>query len=107
VFVPGVIPGETITGRIYRNHLRYSDADLLSINLPSPDRVTPKCKIEGCGGCQYQHWDIGGQRKWKMNHVKELMIRIGGMEEGKVEEVVRECIGTEEVYGYRSKVRGR
>ena len=100
-----MIPGETITGRIYRNHKRYSDADLLSVDVPSPSRVERRCEIEGCGGCQYQHWDIGGQREWKTAHVKDLFERIGGVGREEVERVTRVCKGTKEVYGYRTKVR--
>ena len=101
VFVPSVIPGELVRGRIYRNHAGYSDADLMEVLEESPERVEPKCKVVGCGGCQYQHWNVDGQRGWKTKHVKDLFERIGGVDRGVVEGVTKGCVGTEEVYGYR------
>ncbi|GMH77180.1 hypothetical protein TL16_g07320, partial [Triparma laevis f. inornata] len=105
VFVPSVIPGELVQLRIYRNFASYSSADLLSVLSPSPHRVSPQCSIANeCGGCQYQHVDVGYQRKWKRMHVVELLERIGGIEREEGERVVKETVGTDEVYNYRSKL---
>jgi 23S rRNA (uracil1939-C5)-methyltransferase/tRNA (uracil-5-)-methyltransferase len=55
VLVPYTIPGENVICRIYHNHLSYSEADLVRVLEPSPERVSPLCKYFGnCGGCQYQ-----------------------------------------------------
>lgn len=47
VMVPTVIPGEVVRVKIYRNHKNYSEADLLEVLEPSPDRVEPTCPV--CG----------------------------------------------------------
>ncbi len=45
VMVPTVIPGELVRVKIYRNHKNYSEADLLEVVEPSPDRVEPACPV--------------------------------------------------------------
>lgn len=104
VFIPNVIPGESVRIRIYRNHATYSDADLLEIVTPSPDRIQPKCSLANiCGGCQYQHINIERQRKMKTEQVQDLFERIGGLKRDEFPRVL-DTIGTEEVYEYRSKM---
>ena len=104
VFVPNVIPNETVRIRIYRNHATYSDADLLEIKVPSPDRIVPKCALaEVCGGCQYQHVTIERQRRFKTEQVQDLFERVGGLKRDSFPKVM-DTIGTDEVYGYRSKM---
>lgn len=102
VFVPSVLPGELVRVRIFRNHKTYSDADLLEIVEPSPDRVdSPLCPLSTiCGGCQYQHMTIEAQRDWKTQHVKEVLERIGDFENINVSPAV----GTDQVWHYRSKL---
>jgi len=105
VMVPFVIPGERVKVRIFRNHAKYSEADLVEILEPSADhRVTPKCHLFGnCGGCQYQHMSMSSQRNWKRQHVQEAMIQYG-LDAFVSLESVRPTLGTDEVYGYRSKL---
>ena len=43
VMVPFVIPGERVRVRIFRNHKNYSEADLVEVLTPSPQRVQPRC----------------------------------------------------------------
>eukprot|EP00804_Cyclotella_cryptica_P001214 CCRYP_012718-RA/>CCRYP_012718-RA protein AED:0.06 eAED:0.06 QI:212/1/1/1/1/1/4/338/500 len=104
VFIPNVIPGETCRIRIYRNHATYSDADLIQVLTPSEDRIEPKCGLANvCGGCQYQHVKIERQRAIKTQQVQELFERIGGLKRDEFPKVL-ETLGTEHVFGYRSKI---
>ena len=49
--VPYCWPGEKIRAKIFRNHSNYSQADLVEVIHPSPDRIEPRCKLYGsCGG---------------------------------------------------------
>jgi 23S rRNA (uracil-5-)-methyltransferase RumA len=101
VLVPRAMPGEVVTARVYRNHKGYSEADLLEVLQPSPDRVEPQCKyFSTCGGCQYQMSPLDLQRKWKRERVQSLLSRIAGLEHVHVDE----CIGSEHAYGYRTKL---
>src|SRR5687768_2006776 len=63
VAIEGGIPNETVrlaliaTGRKDRPR-----AEVVSVLDPSPERVTPRCKvIDVCGGCKWQHLSQPGQ----------------------------------------------
>ncbi|WP_414471824.1 class I SAM-dependent RNA methyltransferase [Microvirga sp. M2] len=61
VFVPKALPGETVT--IERNGPR---ADLIGVDVPSPERETPFCPYyDECGGCATQHMKHGFYQAWK------------------------------------------
>ena len=56
VMAPFALPGERARVRIYRNNKSYSEADLVQVLRPSPDRINPICPVfQKCGGCQYQN----------------------------------------------------
>lgn len=61
VFVPKVLPGETVTIEREGSHAR-----LVSIDAPSPERETPFCPyFDACGGCATQHMKHGFYQTWK------------------------------------------
>ena len=100
VMVPFSLPDGRVRARIFRNHKNYSDADLLEVITPSPERVEPGCALFGqCGGCQYQHLAYSAQLDWKHSQVTELMQRMAG-----IEHPVEAVHGSPEAYGYRSKL---
>ncbi|MEX1158585.1 MAG: hypothetical protein WEC79_06630 [Thermomicrobiales bacterium] len=75
VMVEGGIPNETVrlalipTGRKDRPR-----AEVVSILDPSPERVTPRCKvIDVCGGCEWQHLSQSGQLVQKAAIVRRLL----------------------------------
>lgn len=100
VLTPFVLPDETVRLRIYRNHKNYSEADLIEVLSPAPDRVKPPCPLFGnCGGCQYQHFSYEGQLVWKRRHVEEAFARLAG-----VEAKVLPVWPSPQRFGYRSKL---
>lgn len=100
VFVAFALPGERVRARVFRNHKNYSEADLLEVLVPSPDRREPLCPLFGeCGGCQYQNLSEAAQHEWKRRQVEELLRRLAGVE-AKVEPVIASPLA----YGYRSKI---
>ncbi len=100
VRVPFSLPGERIRARVYRNRADYSDADLIEVLRPSPDRVRPACKLFGkCGGCQYQHLAYEQQLRRKTRQVQEL-----ADEALKGTHRVEAAIHSPRTYGYRSKL---
>lgn len=100
VMAPFTLPGERVRVRVYRNHKNYSDADLVEILEPAPERVEPGCKLYGvCGGCQYQHVNYETQKEWKRQQVAEVMERIGGLD---IE--ILPTHGSPRQYHYRSKL---
>lgn len=100
VMVPFALPGERVRVRVFRNHSQHSEADLLEVLTPSPQRVEPLCPLFGqCGGCQYQHLAYPEQLAWKTRQVQELLERLGGFTHP-----VEPAIGSPRSYGYRSKL---
>ncbi len=100
VFVPFALPGDRVRARVYRNDKRHSEADLMEVIEPSPDRIEPSCPLFGkCGGCQYQHLAYDKQLEWKQRHVEELLHRLAGLSTS-----VAPVIPSPKTYGYRSKI---
>ncbi len=100
IFVAFALPGELIRGRVYRNHKNYSEADLIEVIEPSPNRIQPVCTLFGkCGGCQYQHLSYTEQLNWKQQQVAELLKRMA-----QIEHPVLPVIPSPIRYGYRSKI---
>ena len=70
VFVSHSLPGERVLARVFRNSASLSEADLVSVIRPSPERVEPQCPLFGqCGGCQYQNLSYPAQLEWKRGQV--------------------------------------
>jgi len=101
VLIPFTLPGETVRVRVFRNHKNYSEADLMEVLEPSPDRTEPVCPLFGsCGGCQYQNLAYERQLDWKRRQVGELLRRIAGLPDVPVDDVVPSPLR----YGYRAKL---
>jgi 23S rRNA (uracil1939-C5)-methyltransferase/tRNA (uracil-5-)-methyltransferase len=100
VMVPFTLPGERVRARVFRNHKNFSEADLIEVLTPSPDRVTPRCPLFGrCGGCQYQHLSYATQLEWKRRQVAELLQHMAG-----IDFPVAPVIASPREYNYRSKI---
>lgn len=100
VFVPFTLAGEFVRCRVFRNHKNFSEADLVEVLEPAPNRVTPQCTLFGqCGGCQYQHLAYEEQLSSKQRQVAELLKHMA-----KIEHPVCEVIPSPVQYGYRSKI---
>ena len=105
VFVRHSLPGERVRARVTSSTSSYLRADAVEILSPSPDRVEPPCPHAGpgrCGGCDFQHVEIGAQRRLKAFRIAEQLVRLAGMElDVEVEPVPGDTAGL----GYRSRVR--
>jgi tRNA/tmRNA/rRNA uracil-C5-methylase (TrmA/RlmC/RlmD family) len=100
VMVPFALPGERVRVRVFRNHKNFSEADLLEVLTPSPERITAPCPLFGrCGGCQYQHLHYSAQLHWKRQQVQELLLHLAGLQFP-----VATVIPSPRDYGYRSKI---
>ena len=83
----------------------YLRADAVEILTPSPDRVAAPCPHAGpgrCGGCDFQHVEIGAQRRLKAFRIAEQLERLAGLELGVEVEAVP---GDTEGLAYRTRVR--
>ncbi|MDF1824844.1 MAG: class I SAM-dependent RNA methyltransferase [Verrucomicrobiales bacterium] len=100
VFVSHALPDETVKARVFRNSANFSEADLIEVIKPSPNRVEPVCELFGeCGGCQYQNLSYEAQLDWKQGQVSELLRRMAG-----IEFPVSAVHPSPVTYGYRSKI---
>ncbi len=101
VFVPFVAVGETVRVEIVRKHKSYLEARLLSVEEPSPRRVTPPCPYFGrCGGCSYQHLAADEQHDIKRQQVESVLRRIG-----KIGEItVGPTVASPQDYHYRNRI---
>lgn len=100
VMVAFALPGERVRARVFRNHANFSEADLVEVIEPSPQRIAPTCPLFGtCGGCQYQNLSYEEQLGWKRRQVAELLRHMAGLE---IE--VSPVVGSPRPYGYRSKI---
>ncbi|MDP2599625.1 MAG: class I SAM-dependent RNA methyltransferase [Deltaproteobacteria bacterium] len=85
VFVPYVMAGDTVEVEITRRHRQYSEAKLIAVLEPAPERVEPPCPYYGkCGGCQWQHLSYAAQLEWKQKILEETLLRVAKIENPKV-----------------------
>ena len=104
VFVRHSLPGERVRAQVTAATTSYLRADAVEILRPSPDRVDAPCPHAGpgrCGGCDFQHVEIGAQRRLKAFRIAEQLERLAGIQRDvEVEPVAGDTAGL----GYRSRV---
>lgn len=106
LFVKGALPGDVAKVKVLKAKKTYGYAKVEELISPSPDRVTPRCPVAGrCGGCQLQHLSYERQLTYKADKVKNCLLRIGGIEEERLEAVTEPVIGMEEPFFYRNKAQ--
>ncbi|HUG84089.1 MAG TPA: class I SAM-dependent RNA methyltransferase [Euzebya sp.] len=103
-FVPYALPGETVQVRVTRQYKRHATAELVSVVVASPHRVSAPCPYYGvCGGCQLQHAAPAHQLQLKRRVLVEQLTRIGRQPDPPVAEVTAPAGGWPA--GYRSWAR--
>lgn len=91
VFVPGVLPGETVRFRIRAGKKTHAQAELVEVLTPSPDRRPNACPFMShprgrgpladpvCAGCAYGHVAYERETALKQEQFGEALARIGGL----------------------------
>lgn len=80
VFVDAAITGELVSFRRMRRKRNYDEAELITVQQASADRVEPACTyFNYCGGCSLQHLSSGAQLAFKQHALVEALERIGGV----------------------------
>jgi 23S rRNA (uracil1939-C5)-methyltransferase len=101
VFVPGALPTETVKIRIDRPGRHFDQAQLLAVDTPSAERITPKCgHYDKCGACQLQHLQSDKQLGYKQADLHQQITR-----KLKVEDLPWQSPIESEPYGYRRRAR--
>jgi 23S rRNA (uracil1939-C5)-methyltransferase len=89
VFVPYTLPGEQVRCHVTRSKKNYSEAELVAILEPSPQRQEPVCPVfSECGGCQWQHMSYPQQLTWKSQLFRESMLRAMPLSESLFQPIV-------------------
>jgi len=105
LFVRHALPGERVVARVTEVTSRFARADAVEIREPSPDRVAPPCPYAhpgGCGGCDWQHAELGAQRVLKAAVIGQQLRRVGGIDR---EVTVEPMPGDETGLGWRTRVQ--
>ncbi|WP_371381200.1 23S rRNA (uracil(1939)-C(5))-methyltransferase RlmD [Sporomusa aerivorans] len=102
VFVPGALPGETVTAEITTVKKTYAVGALTTVRIPSPYRIVPECGIyDRCGGCQLQHLKYEEQLQAKRRQVVDAVTRIGKLPDV----VIHPTLGAGNPWYYRNKMQ--
>lgn len=102
VFVLYALPGEEVRVIIETVKKTYSIGRLTKLLQASPERQEAPCELYGiCGGCQLQHTTYENQLALKTQKVKDIMVRIGGLEEN----LVLPALGPKNPWAYRNKMQ--
>ena len=81
VFLPFVLPGETVDATITESRPGFARARLNNVLTPSSERVAPECRyFSRCGGCQYQHIAYKAQVGFKGEILRETLRRTARLE---------------------------
>ncbi len=101
-FVPFTVPGEKVVARVTRQKKNFAEAELVSVEVPSPDRVAAPCPyFERCGGCSYQHIAYERQLAFKSSQVEQTLRRVGRL----AQVPMSPAIAAPAPYGYRNRIR--
>jgi 23S rRNA (uracil1939-C5)-methyltransferase len=101
VFVPFVLPEETVSVEPLEQHKKFIRGRLASVVAPSPLRIAPPCPHFGtCGGCDYQHIPYAAQLHIKSDILRETLSRLGRIAwDGPI------TTHGSEAYGYRNRAQ--
>ena len=103
VFVEGGLIQDKVKVRINKSKKNYAVGDIVKIIEKSPFRVERICSddLKECGGCPIQELDYNKQLELKTNEVKQVISRIGKLENVEI----HETIGMKNPCRYRNKAQ--
>ncbi len=102
MFVRGGLPGEDVTVEVIEEKNDWRRGVVTEVHSPSADRVVPPCvhRLEGCGGCDWQHIELGAQLDAKVAIVSDALARTA-----KLSDAVVRPAGAVPPWGYRTTIR--
>jgi 23S rRNA (uracil1939-C5)-methyltransferase len=101
IFIEQTLPGDRVLAQVTRRKPNYAEAKLLTIIKPSPLRIESPCPYFGtCGGCTWQNLTYEDQVKFKLEHVRESLKQLAGLEEYTLHDPLPSPL----IWGYRNKM---
>ncbi|WP_042357531.1 23S rRNA (uracil(1939)-C(5))-methyltransferase RlmD [Bacillus rubiinfantis] len=102
LFVAGGLPGEKAKVKVIKPGKSYGVGKLIELYEKSPYRVDiPVEEKHKYGGCQLEHLSYEGQLCYKENQVRQVLSRIGKLENV----IVHPIIGMDDPWHYRNKAQ--
>lgn len=106
--VPFTAPGDTVTAKIFKHFEKekYSMADFVKVNTPSPQRDDSlvKCPyFASCSGCQFQMLSYDTQLQHKKSIVEKAYKNFSNLPP-ELLPIIGDTIGSPLQYGYRTKL---
>lgn len=102
IFVPNGLPGEKAKIKVIKVNKGYGCGRLEELYEKSPYRIEiPREDLPKYGGCQLEHISYEGQLKYKENQVRQVLTRIGKLEDV----VVHPILGMDNPWHYRNKAQ--
>lgn len=81
VFVPGVLPGESVLVKIKRRRKGFLEAELVRLLSTSPYRITPPCRGDKeCTGATWPYISYPAQLRFKEEILNDVLKRIAGLD---------------------------
>lgn len=80
-YISGALPGERVLAAVRSRRPSYVRARVVEVVDPSPHRTDATCPevARGCGGCQWQHVTLAGQRAIKASVIEDVLRRVAGV----------------------------
>lgn len=102
-FVPLVALGEEVTVEIVAARKHFLHARLVAVEVPSPERIEPRCPVFGrCGGCSYQHLNYPAQLALKEHQLAATLRRVGHL--SAEDAPVRTIVASPRAFEYRNRI---
>lgn len=102
IFVPNGLPGEKAKVKVIKANKGYGFGRLIELYEKSPYRIDiPTSEKHKYGGCQLEHISYEGQLQYKENQVRQVLTRIGRLEDV----VVHPILGMNSPTHYRNKAQ--
>ena len=102
VFIEGALKDEEVEAKIYEEHKTYARAKLLKVLRASKMRVKAPCfYFESCGACQIMHLEKEAQKAYKVELLRESLLKYADLGEVKMEDLVYD----DQTLGYRNSLK--